>query len=308
MVLNTISIVIINAYIMQVVMIILTMFGQSCNGQKGAGYKCPTPSSISPCTCSQYADLNGKLNDNSIVIECESKGLNDEQISVVFNAFLFSTKVSPVIKINAASNRLTRIPQQISEFPHLSIVDLGFNKITEIPRTDKKPFVNQNRFKNGSIFINLQFNEIVRVPSGAFYFPYSSDVSIVLGFNKIVSIASDAFRFPSATKVLIYIHYNQIGIIPDGAFHYPNAVSFCLYSYNNQVSAISPSAFNLPLATDIIIIFKSNGRIASIPFGVFNFPSATIVSIDLAENRITDIPCGAFTLTEKSHMISHDLM
>ena len=279
---------------MQIVVMMVTMLGQSCNGQKGTGFKCPTPASISPCTCSQYTDLNGKLSDNSIVIECESKDLNDEQMSSVLNTILFASKVSPVIKISASRNRLTKIPQHISEFPQLSIVELGGNKITEISCVVKNPFLNKNRFTNGSITIYLGSNEIANVPSGAFNFPYASKVEIGLSGNKIVSIASDAFRFPFAVEVSIFLHDNKVGTIPDGVFHYPNALYFSVFFFNNQVSAISPTTFNLPLATYIIIPLGRNGRITSLPFGVFNFSSATIVNIFLEENQMTDLPCGAF--------------
>ena len=85
---------------------------------------CPKSTSITPCSCLSY-----DTNNNSTRIDCYNKTLNDLKLSSILNAFL-ATGLSPVIYINASYNQLNTIPNQISKFPSLSVVNLSFNKIS----------------------------------------------------------------------------------------------------------------------------------------------------------------------------------
>jgi len=253
---------------MQILAMVMVM-SSGCYGQ-APDYICPMPTSISPCTCSQYYNDNSIPISKRIAINCKGKNLTDFQISKVLNSILFSKGLSPVIQISATNNQLTRFPEQISKFTALSIVDLSYNQITEIPCVDGKPFL-KNYLANQSVEINLRFNQIARIPSGVFHFPSAFSVSINLSNNRISSIPSDAFRFPYATVVGLYLDYNQIREIPVGVFNYLYVVHFGIYLLGNGISEIPPDAFNFPLARDVAIYLGGNGGITSIPPGLSIF-------------------------------------
>lgn len=264
-----------------------------CYGQ-APDYSCPISKSISPCTCSQYYNVDSIPISNRIVINCKGKNMTDLQMGKVLNGILSSKGLSPVIQISAANNQLTKIPEQVSKFTALSIVDLSQNQITEIPCADGKPLL-KNSFANQSIDINLQLNQITRIPSGVFHFSSAFSVIIDLSNNKIASIPSDAFRLPSTTLVYIILGYNQISAIPDGVFNFRSALYAFIFLVGNKISEIPPGSFNLPLVKDVSIYLRSNEGITTMPSGVFNFPLASDrVVIDISMNNIQEIPCGTF--------------
>ena len=168
-----------------------------------------------------------------------------------------------MFRISAASNRLKKVPDQISKFPSIFRVDLSVNQITELLCNDGKSFIHNNRLTNGTVVINLAVNEITRIPSGAFNFPFAYSVDLSLHSNKIASIAQDAFFFPSAKSVEIYMVQNKISSIPNGIFNYPAAI-YGVYIYlSGSFEVISSAAFNSPLAINVFI--SLNGNFNSIP-------------------------------------------
>ena len=126
---------------------------------------CPAASTISPCTCS--ADYSG----TGVALECSSKGLTDSQFSSILDTFL-ACGISPLTRLNANTNSLTKVPSQIVKFTSLWNVDLANNKITSMP-------------------------------AGAFSYPSATFLYIYLYSNQITSIPSDAFNSPSATSITL---------------------------------------------------------------------------------------------------------
>ena len=192
------------------------MMVESCYGQM-KNFTCPTPASINPCTCSQYYKYSSEPISNRIVIDCNKKNLTDSQMGIILNSVLLTSGVSPVIKIVAGYNRLTKIPTQISKFSALSFVDFTLNQITSIP---PKAF---HFLSSTSVIIDLSFNKITSISFGAFKFPSASHVELILNSNKINAISGGLFDFPSIFFISINLGFNQISAVPSGSFNYPSA-------------------------------------------------------------------------------------
>jgi len=201
-------------------MAVIMMFESSCNAQSPSPLICPSPTSISPCTCNKFIGYTPSIS-TGIKIACAGNNLNDIQMSSILNAFLVPG-LSQVQEISASFNLLTKIPKQVSKFSALSIVDFRSNRIAEIPFDNGKPFLT-NRFKDARIQISLGSNQIRDIPSGVFHLSSANFVNINLTDNKIAFVPSDAFRFASASVVEIQLESNQISIFPDGILNYPSA-------------------------------------------------------------------------------------
>ena len=235
---------------------------------------CPK-SSISPCSCVPEG--------NNITIFCSGENLDDSKAISVLNAFL-APGLSPVTKIHMSSNKLTKVPLEVSKFPALLSLDFSSNQIGEIPNNAKEPLF-KNRLTTGRIAISLTNNKIKTIPSGVFNFPSSKNVFVDLSGNQIASVPSDAFKFPSASEVEIRLTSNQLSSIPSAAFT------------------------NFPLAIDSLIIYLDLNKITSVQRGAFSFiPDDSKSSyINLAGNQITTIPCGPFGNPLWSHSVNFDL-
>lgn len=297
----------INLYFMQMTAIITTLIPLLGYAQAPSPLICPSPTSISPCACIPFTGYRQSIN-NGIKIGCAGKNLTDFQISRVLNAFL-APGLSLVQEISAPLNQLTKVPNQVSKFIALQVVDFSSNKITEIPDDDGKPFFN-NRYPNDTAFsikISLRNNLIRRVPSGSFCFPSAFKVEIYLTDNKIASVRSNDFRFPAAVVVDLRLDSNQISVFPDGIFSYPTAIDLRLSLGGNQVKAVpSAAVFNFPSARSVSIMLDSN-KITSISKDSFNFTFnvGDTVYIDLSRNGITTIPCGAFNYPSLESVYVH---
>lgn len=268
-----------------------------------ANFTCPNFTSISPCICSQYYPVYDIPINNTISVNCGGRNLTDQQFSKILNVFLLPfPEISPLFQVIAPKNQLTKIPEQISKFPSLIDVDFSYNKITEIPCVDGKPFI-RNFLTNGSIKINLNENLITRIPSGAFNFPFAASVEqsyvvlveIFLYNNKITLISPDAFRLPSTIRVFLNLGSNQIAVIPNNFFNFPSAVQVNIIMHQNRISQILPGKFHFPMARDEVFIMLDSNEISSVFPGSFNFPPTNyLTTIYLSKNKITDIPCGTF--------------
>ena len=65
-------------------------------------------------------------------LDCGRKGLDDETISRILDAYLNTPGVNPLGELSLWNNRLTRIPNQLHYFNHLKLVDLDSNDISSI--------------------------------------------------------------------------------------------------------------------------------------------------------------------------------
>ncbi len=243
---------------------------------------CPNLTSTSPCTCKKNA-----INVTSITIDCNSKNLNDSQMSRILDSFL-SPGISSVYEIGAQFNRLTKVPSQISKFTSLSFVYLDWNQISSIPVIK---FLNTTY---GSISISLQKNKITSIPLGAFSFPFVSSVFIVLSLNPIRVLPDGAFNFPSAVSVGIDLA-ESIGQMPSAAvFNFPLVTTLYMDLAGNNITSIPcTKQLNFPRARTASVFLHYN-KITTVPSCAFNFPTAQWVTINLGSNLITTISPGVF--------------
>jgi len=100
-------------------------------------------------------------------------------MSNVLNACL-TKGLSPVQEISASFNQLTKVPNQIQQFPALGVLDLRKNRIAEILCDNGKPPMSGN---STLVKISFRSNQIKRVPSGVFNFPSAFRVEIDLSDN-----------------------------------------------------------------------------------------------------------------------------
>ena len=118
---------------------------------------CPSDDSISPCKCNNIGESYGCL-----TLDCADQKLGDERISQILNYFLpAEEKLSEIILCN---NNLSKIPDEIRQFNYFSRVDLRFNQIRKI---------GSGAFKfpdkvNKSVKLYLSSNQINEIESGAF--------------------------------------------------------------------------------------------------------------------------------------------
>ncbi len=259
------------------------MMVESCYGQT-KNFTCPTASSIYPCTCSQYYRYSTEPISNRIALDCNKKNLTDSQVGAILNKVLLASGISPVIKIVAGFNQLTKIPPQISKFSTLSFVDFTYNQITSIPPKAL------HLLSSTSVNIDLTFNKITSISSGAFKFPSASQIKLTLDSNQIGIIPEGLFNFPSVFFISISLRFNQISVIPSGSFNYPSAgIVEIFLSSNSQITSVPSDAFNFPAATDIKLNFGYT-KISAFPNGFFHHSSVRFVSIYLENIPIKSIP------------------
>ena len=117
---------------------------------------CPPPGEIAPCSCTD-------LGSEGLVIQinCHSTQLDDEMASQILDKMLSWPRVSPLRRLDLSSNRLTRIPIQLTNFSMLNYVELGGNQIASI---EAKAFDLETTFT----WLNLNSNPITSVQEGAF--------------------------------------------------------------------------------------------------------------------------------------------
>ena len=112
---------------------------------------------LEPCKCRGKGEIGG------LKLDCNDRPLGDDQISQILNIFLQDEdKLGQILLSNTG---LSKVPEEIGQFPRLAFVDLRSNKIRSIK-------------------------------SGAFKFP---DIvkelgSVDLGYNEISLIEDNAFQ------------------------------------------------------------------------------------------------------------------
>ena len=87
--------------------------------------QCPSSSKLAPCTCTGNGLGMGLL-------DCSNKNLEDEFVGQVMDAFISPKSLTLLYKIDLSGNKLLRVPNQISDLPQLTYVDLRNNQITII--------------------------------------------------------------------------------------------------------------------------------------------------------------------------------
>ena len=178
---------------------------------------CPPSASISPCTCS-YGQFNTSSPVN-LYVYCNSLNFTDSQLSNILNVFLSPQYISSVFQISASQNKLTQVPNQISQFSALTFLDLSYNQIVNI-----------------SSLIGFSFSP-------------NAFINVMLNNNKIAGIPSGTFNLTSATSIIIDLSNNNITALPIKAFTFPSTstaampVMNMLTLMNNQITTIAPGAF-----------------------------------------------------------------
>ena len=118
---------------------------------------CPSGKYISPCKCSGNGEIGG------LELDCTDRPLGDDKISQILNIFLQDE--DRLGKILLRNTGLSKVPEEIGQFTRLAFVDLQFNKIRSI--------------KSGA----FKFPDIVKEPG-----------SVDLGYNQIGLIEDNAFQ------------------------------------------------------------------------------------------------------------------
>ena len=87
---------------------------------------CPPIELYSPCDCSEWTGTG------TIRLSCFAANLTDSKTAEILQVFLTTPGVSPLSILKLDRNQLTRIPDQINQFPQLVRVQLDSNNITSI--------------------------------------------------------------------------------------------------------------------------------------------------------------------------------
>ena len=118
---------------------------------------CPSGKSRSPCICRGNGEIGG------LELDCTNRPLGDDKISQILNIFLQDE--DRLGKILLRNTSLSQVPEEIGQFTSLAFVDLSFNQIRSI--------------KSGA----FKFPDIVKEPG-----------SVDLGYNQIGLIEDNAFQ------------------------------------------------------------------------------------------------------------------
>ena len=121
-------------------------------------YVCPPPDEISPCSCS---DLGG--DGLTVQLLCANLNLNDTTASDILNTMITWPRVSPLRRLEMQSNRLTKVPTQVTQFPLLNYIDLSSNAITSIESSAAFNFSVATL-----TYLSLKNNKITYIQDGAF--------------------------------------------------------------------------------------------------------------------------------------------
>jgi Leucine-rich repeat (LRR) protein len=91
-----------------------------------AAVTCPPIEFYSPCECTEWTGTG------TIRLSCFARNLTDSKATEILQVFLTTPEVSPVGILKLDRNLLTRIPDEIHQFPQLVRVQLDSNNITSI--------------------------------------------------------------------------------------------------------------------------------------------------------------------------------
>ena len=132
----------------------------SDDGNQSSLLICPDQYEISPCECKCREVRSGEI-CRTVKLICYYNELNDSQVSEILEAYLATPDVSPLLELDLSENNLSRIPSQLSRFPHLVYVDFKLNNITYIQS-------GSFNFTDPIIELHLEKNELNHIEPGAF--------------------------------------------------------------------------------------------------------------------------------------------
>lgn len=119
----------------------------------------PLPEEIAPCSCRHDFFGNRSLILPTILLHCGTFDLGDDRVSEILNIFLTNVTPSPLTSIYMYYSRLTRVPQQISLLPRLTLyVGLDYNIFNLEDFTGKPvalPASNMTTLSRGSFRFSL---------------------------------------------------------------------------------------------------------------------------------------------------------
>ena len=114
---------------------------------------CPNPNNYAPCECNDRGD-------ETVILNCRGKMLDDSRVSEILDAFISTPGVSPLTSLNLWQNQLTRVPLQVKLLNQLEHLDLESNKITT---------VKSGAFKSNQLLsVFLSDNQLTSIDPGAF--------------------------------------------------------------------------------------------------------------------------------------------
>ena len=96
------------------------------------------PSTIGPAQCPPEEELflckchNDFYDDTVLVLDCDSKNLDDRTVSIILTTFLNDETVGPLRTLWLEYNQLTKIPDDISLFTQLREIFLYRNNIETV--------------------------------------------------------------------------------------------------------------------------------------------------------------------------------
>ena len=111
----------------------------------------PPADAIEPCGCSEY-DMG------TIKLDCSIRKLNDSRVSYVLDAFLTTPGISPVGFLDLWVNQITRIPNQIKSFRHLTSFNLQYNPSITSIESGAFNFPDASNFIQMLFYLELQSN------------------------------------------------------------------------------------------------------------------------------------------------------
>ena len=128
---------------------------------------CPTSDMIAPCKCIDPSVSNKQtIIYSGLLITCKDQLMGDVNVSQLLNFFLVAMGGDQLIgQLILSNTSLSRVPDEIRFFNNLNYVDLRYNKITIVPSGAFK-FPTDRVIAPGKI--DLAFNRIKNIERGAF--------------------------------------------------------------------------------------------------------------------------------------------
>jgi len=157
-------------------LVIVTLYAVQVHGL----VNCPAQADYLPCNC---ADLG----DDTIWLDCGNAQLGDYRVSQMLKLFINRPDISPLSGVYLAYNKLTRIPDEISQLNQLHTVYLHGNDLYAIQST-------AFNFSPTLKVLYLGSNSLDNIEPGAFSGNYGYGSAITLIGNRLARLESSVFQ------------------------------------------------------------------------------------------------------------------
>ncbi|XP_044582529.1 protein toll-like [Cotesia glomerata] len=183
--------------------------------------------------------------------------------------------------LNFATNDLKELPPKFLNIPSLRKIELGWNKLEVIKRSN---FENLGHL----VFLNLWKNNITEIEANAF--DNIRDLqSIDLHGNKLRSIPQDIFSKLSKLKTInLSLNNFTNDSFPEDLFRYNNMLEMLIMTSNHRNITTLPNGF-LSNLTSLRTINMENNGFHQMPEN-FLWGTTSLTTIKLQDNYISTIP------------------